>query len=128
MTLTYDKALQLYQGLQCLDKPEFEVDDAKVSYRIAANMNRLEFVQKFITKERRRLQLQIIESEGDIPRTHPKIMEWNDAVQAVLDSEIPEDIKIMQVTLDQLKVKENKLAGPVIARLAPMISDFDKID
>lgn len=126
MILTYQQAIDLHAGLAALDnKDGFQYGDTNTPYRIAITIKRLEAVPKAFTKARRKLYKDIF---GDkVARNDdPRSTEFQEQVEDFLDSNLPEEIKVLTVTRDELKAKENGISGATLAKVAPMISDFGK--
>ena len=128
MKLTYDAAIRLHKALQRLDSSNFVVDDERVPARIAITLNRLEQHVKHFDKRQRAIRKEVFGHENPVPPTDPKMTEFSDKIQAVLDTEIPEEVKVLQCKLTELKVKENGISGPVLAGLALFISDFESVE
>lgn len=126
MKLTYQAAQQLHEGLSALDGKEgFSYGDDNTPFRIGITLRRLEVVPKAIAKARRKIHKEVF---GDKPvrNDDPRTGEFLDRWEAFMDSELPEEVKVLTMKKAELRAKENSLSGAVLAKIAPMIEDFDE--
>lgn len=127
--MTFDQALILHAGLNALDnKDGFDCDDPKTLYAIARNITKLDPLLKVVQKKQRSLQKEFFGELAQIPKDHPNVVRYQEKVQEFLESEIPPEIKLFSFTLADLKAKNNKVSGPTLAKLAPVLTDLDGVD
>lgn len=125
MKLTYQQALDLHAGLNALESREgFQYGEPNTPYRIASTIRRLESVPKAVAKARRQIHKAVF---GDKPVRDgdPRSGEFLDKLEEFMDSPLPEEVKVLTVKRDEIKAKENGIAGSVLAKIAVMIVDFD---
>lgn len=120
-------AQRLLMGLRSIDSDESTNLDAEIRMKIAININRLmPNVQAF---ERIASQIQArMSGNGHEGSNGSAVLNTGLAVMQELQrlSEGSEDYNLKKLTVAELKLKDNpKIKSDIIARLAPIIKDFD---